>query len=433
MSAGVATPGPTWAEAGKHRRRLRVAGTIAVLAAILGIAASCVSRSGDFKGFLEVGEIILAGGHPYADATPGISTWPPVFGLVCVVLALLARMSLIGARIFWLGLNVVVLLGVLKLLVNLVYRRRLVIRPWLEGIPLTSPAILVPLLICQAGIAGNFQHLQINVFVFALTLGGLALAARGREGLGGTAIGVAAAVRVMPFAFIPYLLWRRQWKTAIWATGVAVLVFVSPVLVYGPARFVDYVQSWRDVVSGGWGAGCMNQSLWAMVDRFVGHEVVPFATEAVNTMPHSEHAAVVPIVLVVLALTAAFALYLFRGPMKKDGWIALAEWSVVFVVSAAFGPVCWKAYLVVLLLPMTLLFAIGRARTGQADGIPRVAAGLLVVSFLTFSLPTRDLLGRTLARHLEMSSIFPIGAILLIAGLYWLRPRLREPEQRPPG
>ena len=52
-----------------------------------------VQRAADFAGYLRVGDVVLHGAHLYLDAPPGINTWPPFFGLLCVPLSLLARAS----------------------------------------------------------------------------------------------------------------------------------------------------------------------------------------------------------------------------------------------------------------------------------------------------------------------------------------------------
>ena len=413
-----------------RERWLRVGGTVAFLAVVVGLAIACVHRDGDMDGFIEVGELILQGKHAYADARPGINTWPPVFGLLCVPIALLARVSLPLTHVLWLGANVVVLLAVLRLLVRIVYRRTLVIRPWRDGVPLASASVLVPVFIAQAGVAGNFYHLQVNLFVFGITLGGLALAARGRSAAGGVALGIAAGIRVMPIVFVPYLLWRRQWKTAFVAGCVALIVFVSPVLVYGPEVFTDYVGSWRAAVTGGWDVGYMNQSLQAMVDRFVGHGFVPFASEPANHLAWSGNVAVAWAVRLALAATALAALWLFRGRMRPGGWVALVEWSVVYIVSAVMGPVCWKAYLVVLVLPLFLLFGIARSPV-QTRASRILATVLLAVTFVLLALPSSDLVGSWIAHQFEMGSTFTIGCLLLLVGLFWLRPRVLEPDDAP--
>ena len=60
-----------------------------------------------------------------------------------------------------------------------------------------------------SGVTGSFAYGNVSLLLFAWTLQGLAWQASGRHALGGLAIGSAAAWKVMPLVFLPYLAWRR--------------------------------------------------------------------------------------------------------------------------------------------------------------------------------------------------------------------------------
>jgi hypothetical protein len=64
-----------------------------------------IRRAGDFAGYLVVGELVLANRHLYIGPDTAPNTWPPFFSLLCVPLALLARLSPYLARGLWLCLN----------------------------------------------------------------------------------------------------------------------------------------------------------------------------------------------------------------------------------------------------------------------------------------------------------------------------------------
>src|SRR6185295_11093714 len=109
----------------------------------------------------------------------------------------------------------------------------------------------------------------------------------------------------------------------------------------------------------------------------------------------------------------------------------LAEWSAVFVVAAVFGPVSWKSYLVVGLLPTTLLFAVWRS--AGLDGRTRAGAGrVLLAVFLLGGLTAPGLIGRAAAERLEMSSVVTLAALALLGGILWLRARLPPAGRDPP-
>ena len=377
-----------------------------------------VQRAADFAGYVRVGDVVLDGAHLYLDAPPGVNTWPPFFGLLCVPLSLLARASPYLARGLWLLLNAGLLVVVLHLLGRLVYGRA-------EAGSIGGVRLLVPLLLSARYVVGNFEHLQINVVLFALALGGLYLQATRRPVLGGLLVGLAAAIKIMPLVVVAYLAYRRRWRAAIAAAAATVGFSLSPVLVFGWDRYRDYLATWLGVVASGWGVGRMNQSVAAMWDRLLGHGLWPLAAPGIDDLPGSGASLPLAAVLVSAGLVAAGALIAWRGQPRPDGWTALAEWSAVFLAGAVFGPVAWKSYLIVALLPNTLLFAV--CLSPRVDARTRAgAAAVLAVAFVLGALPMPGLVGELLAERLEMSSAVTLAALVLLGGVLWLRARLAE-------
>jgi hypothetical protein len=287
--------------------------------------------------------------------------------------------------------------------------------------------MLIPIGLCYRFILGNFDHLQINIVTFACTLAALHWHARGRDRLAGAALGFAAALRVVPVLFVPYFAYRRRYGVAA-AAAVATAVFsLSPILVYGWPRFVEYAGAWRRALAVGWGVGKMNQSVYAMLDRYIGHGVRPWHAPVENVLPESGNPLVMVALVLVLASLAIIAGWLFRGPATADSPASIAEYSTVFIVSAVLGPLAWKAYLVVLLCPCMLL--VGLLRYGTlSGGERRTAVAALVIYFALSGLTTPGLLGKRLAGTLEMLSVLTVGTLVLLLVLLWLRPRLATGE-----
>ena len=169
----------------------------------------------------------------------------------------------------------------------------------------------------------------------------------------------------------------------------------------------------------------MNQSVYAMLDRFIGHGIRPGHTPVLHVLPDSGDRMVQAIMIVVLGGIVVATCLLFRGREPADSPASVAEYSVVFIVSALFGPLAWKAYLVVLLCPCMLLVALlrrGHLGSGQRRGI----VATLVIYFTLSGLTTPGLLGKPLAGALEMLSVTTVATLTLLLVLLWLRPRLRS-------
>ena len=411
----------------------RLALVALALFAVFGLF-SYAQRTGDFAGYLLVGDLVLDGGHAYAEAPAGVNTWPPLFSLLCAPLALVARLSPSLARGLWVILNYAAVLLLLDLLARLVYGRRLSLRAdpsaldspeAIENprIPLADAAIFVPLLLSSRWLLANFEHLQVNILIFWLALGGLYLISTNREGLGGLALGLGAALKVMPIVFVPYLAYRRRWRAATLVTLAAAMYSLAPILIFGWSRYWNYVVAWRAEVAAGWGVSAMNHSVFAMLDRVIGHGIMPFTSGDIDGLPESGSPWVTTAMLVILAAVAAHALGASRGPVQQGSWASLSEWSIVFIVAVLFGPVARLYYFVILLLPNVLLFAVWRAPSSE-PAIRRLAALALFVPFVLGTLTSPELVGDRLSAAFEMSSVLTLAILVALSCLLWLRPAL---------
>jgi len=405
-----------------------------VLAALAAYAVAgsffWIRRTEDFGGYLWAGEALLGGRPLYENFAPGVrNTWPPFFALVAVPLALLDRLSPLLSRGAWIAASLASLLVILANIARRLTGNRLHVGAELrEGeISLAAGALVVPLLLTDRFVSTNLDHLQVNLLLFALVLGGLELGARGRDGAGGVLIGLASAIKLIPLVFLPYLVWRRKWRLAGVATASFAAFSLSPVLVLGPASFAVELSAWRAEVAKGWGVGKMNQSAFALFDRLLGHGFLPLAAPGDTFAPESGRLLPVVATAAVALGVAGLAAVLFRE--TADGSLAeYCEWSAVFTVAALFSPVAWKAYFCVLLLPNAILFATWRD-PARPERSRRIAGALLLAAALCAWLPSPGLVGGKLAGRLEMSSLPALSALILLAGSLWLR--REEGRQRP--
>lgn len=394
---------------------------LVVLGAVLAI--SYARRPEDFGGYVLVGELALQGRDFYRDAPPGISTWPPLFSLLCVPLALLARLSPWGARFAWLALNMAAFTASLALVLRLVARGPRDQDPSAPVPARASYAALLVLVLTSRYIISNFEHLQVNVLVFLLALGGLALLARGRTLPGALALGAAGALKVMPALFVLYLAYRRRWRDAAWTAAAGIALTLSPVVVYGPARLFDYFRGWVAALDAGWSVGKMNLSVFAMWDRIVGHGLVPFAVRGFDDLPRSGNPVVALLLAASLAVVLALAWWACRSGNTGHPRAELAEWSIVFLVASLFGTVAWKAYLVVLLLPNALLLAVW-LDPAATPGLRRIARWTVLTAFVLGVLTTDGLWGRAIGGQLEMGSVVTLASLAMLGGLAAFRRHL---------
>src|SRR5215472_3901275 len=207
-----------------RRRIVLSAFVIAVLASFFVYAR----RSEDFTGYADVGRTFFYGGDAYLDTPAGENTWPPFFSLVAAPFGLLDGFSPYVARIVWIALTWIAIFGALDLIAQIIYGKRLAWRESESTLSLESPQLLVPFLLAFPFILNNLELLQVNMILFTLALWGLYLQSRGKDAAGGVAIAAAAAMKVMAVVFLPYLVYRKRWRAALWMAAASVAFFFLP-------------------------------------------------------------------------------------------------------------------------------------------------------------------------------------------------------------
>jgi hypothetical protein len=368
----------------------------------------------DFRVYVASGEAVLQGKDIYEDTLPLLNTGPPFFSIFCMAPALLNRVSPTFARGVWMLSNVAALLITLIMASRLIHGRRL---------PITSAPLLIPLLLTMPHILYHLLYHQVNLIVFALTLAGMKLQEERKESLGGVLVGAASALKIMPVLFLPYLFYRRRWRAALCAVAATAAFTLCPGFILGWDRFgYDFKHWWATLPHNPcWDAGHRNQSVLAMWDRILGHGCIPLVSPGVTYLEMSGARSVQIAWQATVVVTGLLMLFAFRGKPQRGSIDAVLEWSAIFVVSAIFGPVGWRHYLVVLLLPNMLLYWIWRSHADP--GSRRIAGAFLWGCFLMTLLSARNLLGNSWSMRMGMASNLTLAALAMIGGLLWLRRR----------
>jgi hypothetical protein len=400
---------------------------LVLVAVLLGSAIRNIKEDGDFRGYMEVGELVLRGSDIYADSRPDVNTWPPLYAVVCIPFALLARGSVYLARSVWLALNFACIVALFRLAVDLVYRRPLVLVARPGAIALVSGAVLGPLVLSARFLLGNLDRLQINLVILAACLLAATWIVRGRAVAGGALIGFAAAVKVLPIFFLPYFAWKRWWGALAAALATGAVASCAPVLVFGPERFVAYVRHWLALSAGSWPVRKGNQSVYAMVDRLYTHDAVIWDVSH-RRLTASNDPVVAAIVYGLLAVVAVlFVLAARRGGRAPSSAAVSIEIAIVLCVTVLFAPLAWKHYFVFLLLGQ---FVLWRAAFGDGYDLPpapqRRLRWLLGLSYVLTTLTVRGVVGKTLAQTLETMSAVTLGAFVVLGALLYLRALVGE-------
>jgi hypothetical protein len=293
------------------------------------------------------------------------------------------------------------------------------------------PAWGIPALLALA-VTGSYIHrdlVECGLQLFLLGLLSVALwgLLRGKSSLCGLSLGLAVVYKVTPLVFLPFLLWKRQWRAAGWMAGATVFFCLLPSVVVGWQRNIELHEKWLDFAghlmaqddpaeNGIEPATLHNQSLPVMLARLV-QDFPPGHPMYIGRGPIARWARFDPLpakrfmqgALLVMALGLAWR---FRRPISvADGGEAIAgQWSAMCILTALLSPMCWLQHLV-LVIPTALLFAqyaaAGRARRWQWYVAGAATALMLLVH--------KDLLGVTLCDLLSSYQPHTVASVLLVA------------------
>jgi Glycosyltransferase family 87 len=130
-------------------------------------------------------------------------------------------------KVFWLILNVF-----------FVYRIWKIINAYLPPLELGKNIkilfILLSFIFVLKCLRDNFHLAQVTIFILYLTLEGLYLMHQEKKIFGSLLLALGITIKLLPIVIIPYLLYRKDWKSAGYTFGFIFL------LLFFPALFIGY-------------------------------------------------------------------------------------------------------------------------------------------------------------------------------------------------
>jgi len=222
------------------RGTLRIALTVAALAAAIIIGIACVGKQlrtgSDFPIYYSAARTLLSGGSPY-DVSSGLHgyVYLPFFALL---LAPLAALPLPAAAAVWYGANVTFAAASIRAALRLAG----------EGMPggMATWALVAALAPLLGLFHDNLVLGQANLFLLSLVIGGVSGLLGSRDRVWpGLLLGIAAALKMnAALLIVPVLIRGRLRPVAGFAVGLAAALLL-PMLVLGPARGVELMGQWR--------------------------------------------------------------------------------------------------------------------------------------------------------------------------------------------
>jgi hypothetical protein len=270
-----------------------------------------------------------------------------------------------------------------------------------------------------------------HLIMLAILVGGIYCVWQGREKLGALWLGLIIAVKMTPGLFLPFLLWKRQWRLAGYTTVATVAWIVLPAVWMGPTSWWLHQREWNQVAFSVFNdrpdrsrddneLRVQNQALKPAIIRYlVAHP--PGDPLRLDHAGYHDFLNLRPVTanrianLVLLALWCGFCWRTRKtySPQHHPDW--LAECAGLLLLTLLFSPLVWLQHAVWAVPAIYVIAAAGRERLAPSTAIilgPYVALSLVL---------NRELLGR--ANYLLLLSYHTHTACMLMLLLLCLRVR----------
>lgn len=251
-------------------------------------------------------------------------------------------------------------------------------------------ALFITFIIVEDRIKADLQMFQVNSLLLFLSIASLRWLDR-RPTLSGIALGLAMNLKVFPIIMLPYLLFRRRWRTAGAMVGSTVLFGLLPALVIGWKTNLQYLAQ----SSGGFltllgiNSGVHQK---AQIKDVTASYSVSIPSGMVR-MCGPEHSilAWVGICAILIGLVV-FGTWVYRRQglprlhwpdrikQQEQPWRAMVamEWAVLMAIALIFSPQTNSRHLL-LIAPLAMMGSVMLVKTFRSPGWLLLLAGTAVV------------------------------------------------------
>jgi hypothetical protein len=273
---------------------------------------------------------------------------------------------------------------------------------------------------------------QTDLVVGGLAVGGCWLVVKNRDWLGGTGIGLAAAIKCTPLLFAAYFLWVGRRRAGLTVLLVAVAANLLPDLIVAPPDDRPRAQVWverylvpmgkADHQPGAWSAAeWSNHSLAGVLRRLSSFRLTltddPFTARPVPDPP-------APATLKVVVYGAGLTLLAVAAVVVRRRFVAVEPFGIgmVFCSMLLLSPMSSKPHFCVLAVPA---WAVARAAVDERRWRLLVLAVLAGMCELTGA---KDLVGHRVNAVAMWYGTIPAGVLFLFVGCVEARWRTAPPK-----
>jgi hypothetical protein len=304
--------------------------------------------TGDFVGYINAGNNVLNGVDIYGDY---LNTWPPLFSIFSVPLALLDNLNGVANRAIWLAATLLAFFWIIKISVTLLYNKQLLI-PFqnperADQVAFSNLLVLMPFLFVFRYLLDNMANIQINIFMLAMAMGSLYFTIKNRLGLASFLLAFSVSLKVFTLFLIPFYLYKKKWRLVSYTLCWMAILGALPFLVFGQDLAWHYYQSFYiDRAQPFASVAFKNQSLFAMIRSLLMNESRGFDI-FLNFKSYDVHL-VKKISYAMVGMIGIIVAYLFSKGKKQNDATFIVQTFFVITAIPILSPLAWKAYFIFL-------------------------------------------------------------------------------------
>lgn len=267
----------------------------------------------------------------------------------------------------------------------------------------------------------NFEMVQLNIFILWLSIEGLnQVFGRKNIALGALLLALGINFKILPLLFVPYLLWRGQFKAFGWIALFSIVFIMLPAFLLGYDFNMQLHREWfaiinplADKYNAGQNAdGCRVHGLAALVAAYFSKNVNGDFQLLITEMDSKTQFIIVNALRLLLACITLF--FLRTAPFKtitnKRNFIT--EVAYILLITPLLFPQQNKWAFICMAPALAVIFY--QLLKQERILTKYISVALLTVIFILTTLTTDGIIGRQLNYYTECLKLVTIGTLLIV-------------------
>jgi hypothetical protein len=262
-----------------------------------------------------------------------------------------------------------------------------------------------------------YEDQAYDLLILPFTLYGILALADRKDLRSAASLAVAAAMKVTPLIFLPYLLFKRRFAAAgVFVVVLAAVSFLPDVFFTPQGAAHGYFVTWlREVAA----PGLFENAAGSKLAFWDGANPFNLSLRGVTALAIDQTAYQADFAVILRVVQIAFVAVVGGLFLKAIGWELIpVEGSLLIIAMLMLSPMSGRGHFVTLILPYCVLTAAWFKDKKTAW----LGATVLAVSFILCTGIPRDIVPRAFTEYMRMHSDIAWGTVVLIvylAAIVW--------------